>query len=775
METRQEQGLIARERRFRVTLLSLLAAAFVMVAALLLFLLVPFFPPQVSVFIAVALGIIAFKAPTPALVAMLLLAVPGYVYQLGPPPETSIGLPLVVIVAMAVILFIPAASAVQTGAVLGITTGAVAAMLMLTPLHFLALPMMVAIPLFRARGGKVGSTGAIVVFMALYFPLLVAQQRIIDPSSTVPLFGPLNLQAKQPASVVNLGNLFSGLVDAISMPGSVGDKQFFTNLTVYWPVGVGGRVPPLGFILTAVFVFSIASAFGAVAFFRWLERRSIGDARLSRIGPAVSLFVADIVFLLPLGVLGGPLAYSIDVNPLGLVVATGLIGMAGAGVDSWLGKRDQIVRLREEFDKTLPRLRGRLESLRNRLTETRSACARIDLAAEEGLVGKCDQELAFAAATIDEMDVADLIPKMDQLEELDRKLAEALKESFRKLCLYYDEDKRRYGEMAASMLRFGLPAARAIDGPALSQLEPLGYDAVMAFERELMDAHAEAAIPVEQAVTALEKTLRTEVDPAFRRVGIEIGRNYLKQENYEDALETLLNEMAAIEFTVTGLVHGLETRLSDAAATLAAMIKDRLITMTMETGDVKGSGYYKSVTAELNTKFVLKIESRSLPQLMELVMRVRELGGVTSDVMADLAGRINALEKQIEQKVPSGYNWGKNPRIGLVVQSAVDDLRGVGVYREFNSRMSLIGSGLRTIDEEVATIRQYGSVNEFLINYVNIEYLIEEKLESKGEVKYLDVPVKAVYAQQYLRLFSVSHPRNVVLEERTGSVRRRRE
>ncbi|MDO8473863.1 MAG: hypothetical protein Q7T05_08650 [Dehalococcoidia bacterium] len=770
MEAKTDQGLIAREQRLRATLLSALAAAFVMIAALLLFLLVPFFPVQVAVFLAVVLGVLAFKAPSPAVTAMVLLAIPGYIYQLG--------LPLLVVIGMAIVLFVPAASALQTGAVLGIATGAVAAMLMLTPLHFLALPIMIAIPLFRARGGKVGSTGAIIVFVALYLPLLVATQHVTQPDQVVPLLQSLHLDMKPGASVVDMGTVFSRLADGILMPGSGADTQFFKNLTMYLPVEFGGRVPPLGFVLAIAFAASIAGAFLALALFHWFERRETGNPRLYKFGPAASLFVADIVFLVPLALLSGPLAYTLEINPLGLLLSTAAIGAIGGLAESRLKGRDRMVRLREDLGKTMPGLRRRVDELKTRIVEAKLASPHIELAPEQGLVGKSEQELAFTVETVEEMTTDDMAARLSMFRDLDGKLTAALDESFRKLCLYYDDDRRKFNDIISSLAQFGVIAGNAAEGPALSHLEPLGYKAVLDLQHKLKNAYKEAVQPVASAVNQLEETVRSEVDPEFQPVGIQIARNYVTQEKHDEALETFLNELTAMERLVSAAMAGLEEVVADRASNLQAVIRSSLLKMANSAGELESARYYEGVHAKLQSIATIKRggdgdgrETKRLPGLMETVSKVRALGEVTADVVARLLQNIARLETIIEAKVPASYNWGKNSLVSAHAESALAGLKPNGSSRDIHLRMARIAGGLKAIDEEATAVKQYSSVNEFLINYVNIEYLIDEGMATTGRMAYTDLPVKPSYAHQYLRLFLGTHYRRATLDEKSGTLK----
>ena len=193
-----------QEKSFRATLASIVGAASVFVATLLVLLLVPIFPPSVAILLSIVLGVLAYKVRPLAVLIMLAAAMFGYIYQLG--------LPESFIIVMSIILFFTSIFGLQSGSILGIATGVIAASLMVTPFYFLGILLLVAVPLFRARGRSVGSTAAVIVFILLYVPLLVYKQ---NGTGSPFLFTQVILTTKPPLTFVNFNSIISQLGAAI--------------------------------------------------------------------------------------------------------------------------------------------------------------------------------------------------------------------------------------------------------------------------------------------------------------------------------------------------------------------------------------------------------------------------------------------------------------------------------------------------------------------------------------------------------------------------------
>ena len=85
---------------------------------------------------------------------------------------------------------------------------------------------------------------------------------------------------------------------------------------------------------------------------------------------------------------------------------------------------------------------------------------------------------------------------------------------------------------------------------------------------------------------------------------------------------------------------------------------------------------------------------------------------------------------------------------------------------------SLHGGGYRGggagLEQQAKLIKQYGQVNEFLINYPNIEYIVRDKLSTGQSVDSSELPVQSKYALEYLKMYATAHQGAVVLDTKSG-------
>ncbi|MDY6911658.1 MAG: hypothetical protein SVM79_04795, partial [Chloroflexota bacterium] len=124
----------------------------------------------------------------------------------------------------------------------------------------------------------------------------------------------------------------------------------------------------------------------------------------------------------------------------------------------------------------------------------------------------------------------------------------------------------------------------------------------------------------------------------------------------------------------------------------------------------------------------------------------------------------NELADEIDSKVPSGYTWGALPRGEDMMgrQSENDGKASLSIS------MTAIELAIQNIELEAEIIKQYMTVREFVINYPNIEYLLEEQLRTKKLARVEEVPVKPNYAMRYLQLYAKKNYQQVSFDPRSG-------
>ena len=322
-----------KEQEFRIMLAKILGALCVSIAALVILLVVPVFPSSVSILLSIALGALAYKVPKLSVMLVFLGIVLGYAYQLA--------LPIPVIIIMSLVLFFVSFGA-EAGSLLGMSCGILAAILMITPLFFMAIPLLIAVTLFRSRGKSTGSTGAIIVFLMLYIPLYVHAQTDLIPTA---FMGHVQFTSKSPVNVVDLSTIFSRIGESSVQPTAI-MNQYLDKLSIYFPTlqppDLLGRL--LGLIIGVFIGVSTATAFGVMALSRWAEKRAKDTYQLGLwLSPSLAVSGGVLVFLILFSSMAAPFQYTSGLGlwPIvGMITMCFVLGGIGSSIEYWLRRRD---------------------------------------------------------------------------------------------------------------------------------------------------------------------------------------------------------------------------------------------------------------------------------------------------------------------------------------------------------------------------------------------------------------------------------------------------
>jgi hypothetical protein len=83
-------------------------------------------------------------------------------------------------------------------------------------------------------------------------------------------------------------------------------------------------------------------------------------------------------------------------------------------------------------------------------------------------------------------------------------------------------------------------------------------------------------------------------------------------------------------------------------------------------------------------------------------------------------------------------------------------------------RVSIVRAGLPVVESAARAMKGYCVAHELLINFSNMEYLIDEKLQDHGVVSTSDLPLDSKYASRCLQLYQLGHRSETVLDKDTG-------
>jgi hypothetical protein len=772
MAEAKEKGFIDRESQIRQVALRVTTALSILLVSLLFFLIFPFFPRELMWLVSIGLGVLGYKAPTPALILWLLFALPGYFYQLDSALPIGTGLPISLVVIMFITLLTIWIVASEKSESLGAVAGTAAVILMLTPLYYLSLPLIIGVSLFRTKGLKTRAASALLTFMVLYYPVLVINNTA-PVAGLVPILDQIQLHSQLPIPVMSLSEILTYLGKIVDTSHDILSFPFLANLADYWPLSPNQRLIPVGILFCLIAVVAISTAGGTQLLLRSLEKRDVGRKYIPYASKALSLLAGMLVFVLLASILTRPLSF---INPLGVssfLFGTVIVGAVWTLAGIWIKGRDHALQLRSSLVEKAGSIRAQRDLLSTRIVQTKITCQRIDTAAEEALCQICLQELAFIDQTLNEMPLKDMEQKYALFQDLHNKLDTSIPESHTKICHYYDNERQKYNDFLKLAQQYGFPMGESPQEPKFSQVTSMSFDEILKLQKCLNTLYKTTACALGESIEKLETILSSEVDPDFQRTGIHIARNYLTGDCYADALQEFLLELGEIEHALQESLAGLDEKAVDITGKLRATLTEVLLPTAVNMGDVNGVQYYQATINKVaNLSFAIN-KDRTLPDLMNTVAQVSELGRIMTDFNSILGEKLLSLEKNIMDKTPRGYSWGVDPDIRTRIDDISQKFRKPSGSFNIHDRLSLLSTGPSAVNSAALAIKDYYIAHELLINYSNIEHLLEERLWGSGSIGIDDLPVKRQYARHYLRLYCQKHPLEVYLEADTGRLTKR--
>lgn len=757
----EQQRINSREMAFRALLGRAVVVFIFLASPLIIYSLLPFYPPSLMIFVAVASAAISYRWPAVALFVLLLFAAPAYSYQVGGELWA-----LAVMGSLALALVIPLSVAKLPGAAVGCAVGAAAGTLMLTGSYLFSIPLLAGIGLIRLRGSTAGAGLGVFAFLAFYLPFLFLADSPVAQGETVPLFLPIG-DAQQPSlphmSLSSLKEAFPFLqgVEANSEAVYLGFRSYFVE-------GWGG------FALVISMIMAFVGTPALLSLTRATEETLLLFRRLT---PLLSLLAMEIMFLAVLQLLGGPLEYHTAFESLGPIAAlTGMMlaaGGIGFGIETWLIRRDLKVQLGSDLSILSRDLYGLLEDARERMRQVASVCRNKDLEDEKAAVAECEEKQALTLERIRTLGLTRLETSRREFSNMRSQLLQLQIQLEAKLLNYLDDSRHTYETTVDGARALGIAVAQDGVQAGLPLEEGGTYENAIEEHRRLNSSFRDLATKLVSAGDMLADTVKEEFDREFSLATIDIGHGFLEQERFEDAARTILEDLQIIDGRIESSIVDLADRIIGMAIRAKDVVAHHLIPVFESIGDSDSLARCHRMVDELNGVDKSVKGSRTLADLIHIVEESRKLANLTTNTVNELARKISAFEADNDRRCPPKYDWGKNRHATADVQQLLSSKESASSRLTISGRFSVIDMAVQTIEHQAKVVGQYSQVNESLINFHNMERNVREKLSTKHTVAKSDLPVKPRYAMDYFKMYAAKHHEEVILDVRSETIRLR--
>lgn len=749
----QQYGIASNEEAFRTLLGRASTSVVFLASSLIVYLLLPFYPTAMSVFLAIVSAVIAYRWPAVALSIMLLFAAPAYSYQLG----VTIWA-LAIMVTVAVVL--PYSFSKLPGASLGSAAGAAAGALMLTDYFFLSLPLLAGITLLRLRGSVAGAGWGFFMFLLFYLPFLFVASSPVAQGETVPLFTTTDYPLQPAMNVFDLDSLKAAFEGQINSSFSA-----FQGSSTYFVEGWGGIVLVATMVMATVVTPAIINP---------SERTKEAGVLLRLLAPLLMLLAIELVFLVPLQLLQEPLGYHTGFDSwVNIAIVTGImlaLGSAAFLVEDWLRRRNLKVKLRSDLAAVSLDLYELLDETMRRLHQVASVCHNSDLGDEKAAIAQCEEKVALTLESVNalglprlQMSYKEFLDMRSQLYNLQRQLKSTLVN-------HLLDSRRGYKAIVAEALALGIAA-----GQDASQMPPPSsgdqdYDNALVEQERLNSAFQELAGKLVSAGDTVAKTIKDEIDPEFSLTTIDIAHGFLNQGRFEEAARTISEDLQIIDGRIENSIVELAANVIAMTSSFKQVMTSRLIPVFESIGDSGSLSKCYCTVDELEAVATSVQGSRTLADIINIVEQSRKLADLARNTVGELGHRITSIEADNDRRCPPKYNWGKNNHACGEVQQLLDSIESALPEPTISSRFSVIEKTVQAVEQQANIIKQYSQTSELLINYPNIEYVLQESLRTNSVVGSSDLPVKPKYALEYLKMYAAKNSDEVTFDPKSGTL-----
>lgn len=786
--SRSIEDPIEREREYRKTLRRLLISALILLTTTLLLLVIPLYPTPVIILFAILSALIGFRIPIAGFLIGTLVSAPAYAYQAGVPLWW-----------LFVYIFLIGAFAARSVSdprnVISPLMGLFAGALGLTPLYFAAIPLMLMVALLEERRKLFDHLGMVLMFIMIFIPFhgvafsetliltlgdqinSMRPQQIYDAMNALPL--PLFTQISYTPNP-SLTSLDIPTLQA-TFSSAFGASEFFHP---YLFLIIDRLI-----ILYVPILLALSFSFISVVdrFWPWLVVRGIDVRMILKYSYAPTLIFGTFLFLGALQATSGTLRYYTSLNPIGtetvllsggiafLAITLSAVSFGSAMVIASLRlkRREQVAFLSSGLISKGRKLADSIASFFTSLKLIEGSSPGIDLSTENASASKYQEQVRITLGAIDTMSYKTLQERTARLSQINEEQERIASSTYHRLYQYQVDKLVKYQDIVSTLTRFGVEGLPTVNSVSVSELAEMGPEESLKSQNELNVRFLKVAeITVEHAARLIE-AIRKDFDNKLDPTAIDVAKNFLAQSEGERALDPIVTSITSLSNRYLSDSRKIASNVRKLIQRMLEIYNSHILPLNESLGREASVSKTGQVAIQLSNHVQQLQKPKGIIYLPDIMFKLEYLEIGTRSILGELLTLLRDFEKLNDSRVSEEFNWGKNTQLVGDIDSSLrflDDQEA----NEIDGRMDNIEYVIKTIEGAAATLKKYINMNEFILNYPNMEPLIISKLHKSGHVSARELPVRPRYASQYLKLFAINRYGEVVFDSKYSKIQKRK-
>ena len=744
---------IEREQQYRKNLKKILFSTTIFLFSLIVLYTVPLYPIPIVFLISILSAVIGFRSIVSGFSLSFLLFIPAFLYQ------TSIPFWWLLLSFFIIGVFI-AKSLNNPSNILTIIVGITAASLFLTSYYFVSIPLMLVYALIQKSDELSKNVGLLFSFLIIFIPfnaLGFANQLSINlntrpekiysliSDSTLPIFSKIIYETNPRLLSFNEFALSESLSGVFSLQNNIFNSYLFVLIDDLVLLFI-----PILLILS----FSFINVLDKI--WPWMDERGVELSILPSFSYVVTLVFGTLFFIVPLQTMQIPFDYSTGFNSsdsFKSIISAGTLGLAISLSSINLSRRTEGAELTELVKEECNTYLQNIDNSHSELEEIQNICPGIDINAEITSLGEFKEELSITLDGLYTLTYSGLKEKSEKIQILHDSQEDSIDSLQLKVLNYHNDQLDKCKDMLVKLEKLGIGNLPTINSDHLTYDNELAFSDVLNNQHELNDYLLEVSQNTIRVAESLVTVVQKEFDNTLEFTSISISENFISQGKGGQALDTLLVTIASLHKRYHQLMQKTITNLKRLIQRSLKMHEYNIIPLNESLGQNPTDVETIDVAKQIQVYYDELSTFTGILYLPDVMAILEFLENGTHTVIGELMRLLREFEKRNDTRVPLDFQWGKDTQLISEIESSLRRLDDKS-QSDLSDRLSNIEYGIKIIENEATTLKKYLIMNEFILNYVNMEPLISSLISIEGKVIPRQLPVKNKYAVQYLQLFA---------------------
>ena len=385
--------------------------------------------------------------------------------------------------------------------------------------------------------------------------------------------------------------------------------------------------------------------------------------------------------------------------------------------------------------------------------EIQNICPGIDINAEITSLGEFKEELSITLDGLYTLTYSGLKEKSEKIQILHNSQVNNTDSLQLKVLNYHNDQLDKCKDMLVKLEKLGFGNLPTINSDHLSYDDDLTFSDVLSNQHELNDYLLEVSQNTIRVAESLVTVVQKEFDNTLEFTSISISENFISQGKGGQALDTLLVTIASLHKRYHQIMQKTITSLKRLIERSLKMHEYNIIPLNESLGQEPADVETIDVAKQIQAHYDESSTFNGILYLPDVMAILSFLENGTHTVIGELMRLLREFEKRNDTRVPLDFQWGKDTQLISEIESSLRRLDDKS-QSDLSDRLSNIEYGIKIIENEATTLKKYLIMNEFILNYVNMEPLISSLISIEGKVIPRQLPVKNKYAVQYLQLFA---------------------